>query len=173
MKRFIICVEGAAYFYVGALTIFILGGITRTIEARFGYGYPVEGGLGLEMLMLIGLTVVYYGAFLIAQFGFARLCKRIVELQWFLPASLATGGIVGFVFISELDFLFWLLYRKDMGTIFLSALVVELIFLIINFGIVWRIVNSDKLTLRNVRMTILLLLAGVALLALGVPLLFE
>jgi hypothetical protein len=99
-------------------------------------------------------------------------CKQILESIYFFPASLASGIMVGFVFASGLDFLFWILYQNDMGTIFLSALVAELLFMLVHFAIVVRIVRNDRLTFRIVRIVALLLVAGVVLLALGVPLLF-
>lgn len=132
-----------------------------------------EEGVSIEILTLLIFSVAYYGAFVLVQGGLSRLCKQILEPHYFLPAALAAGMGVGFVFISGLDFLFWLLYQKDMGTIFISALVLEIIFLMMNLGIVWRTANTDKLSFQRVRMTILLLVTAVALVVLAIPLLFE
>ena len=38
-----------------------------------------------------------------------------------------TGVAVSFTFVGELDFRFWFVYKKDMGTILPSALIVEMI----------------------------------------------
>ena len=130
--------EGASYFYGGTLLILILDYSARVAGSRFGYNFAPEVGLGPEILLMLGVTVVYYSVFLIIQFGLSRFHRPILDARYLLPASFAAGIAVGFTFIRDFDFLFWILYQKDLGTIFASVLAVEILFLLINFAIVWR-----------------------------------
>jgi hypothetical protein len=161
--------EGAIYFYVGALLILVLDYVARSTGYQFGYNYAPEGGPGLGMSVLLLFTVAYYGTFLAVQHGLSRLCKQILELQYLLPASLAAGVVVSFSFLSDLDFLFWLVYRKDMGTIFLSVLVIEIVFLLMNAGIVWRIVRAERISASYVRVAILILVFIALLIVFWLP----
>ena len=151
-------VEGATYFYFGAVLILALDYIARSLGYRFGYNHAPEVGPGIGMLALLFLSVAYYGVFVVVQHGLSRFCRPVLDRQYLLPASLAVGVIVSFSFVSSLDFLFWLLYRKDMGTIFLSVLVIELLFLLINHAIVWRVVMAERLPAPYVRMAVLALI---------------
>ena len=130
--------EGALYFYGGALLILVLSYSVRISEYRYGYDFAPEVGLGSEMLILIGVALVYHGIFLAIQRGLSRFQRRLLDPEYLLPASLYTGVAVSFTFVAELDFLFWFVYKKDMGTILPSALIVEIMLLLINFAIVWR-----------------------------------
>jgi hypothetical protein len=130
--------EGALYFYGGALLILMLSYSVRISEYRFGYDFAPEVGLGSEMLILVGVTLAYYGIFLAIQGGLSRFQRQLLDPRYLLPTSFFTGIAVSFTFVSELDFLFWLVYKKDMGTILPSVLVVEIVLLLINFAIVWR-----------------------------------
>jgi hypothetical protein len=130
--------EEAVCFYIGALVILVLDYTARVTGARLGYNFAAEVGLGPEMLFLVGVTLVYYGIFLAIQGVLSRFRRQLLENRYLLPTSFFTGIVVSFTFISELDFLFWFVYKKDMGTILPSVLVVEIMVLLINFAIVWR-----------------------------------
>lgn len=130
--------EGASYFYGGTLLILLLDYSARVTGSRFGYNFAPEVGLGPEILLMFGVTVVYYSLFLMIQFGLSRCHRPILDARNFLPASFAAGIAVGFTFIMDFDFLFWIFYQKDLGTIFGSVLAVEILFLLINFAIIWR-----------------------------------
>jgi hypothetical protein len=64
--------------------------------------------------------------------------RALLERQYLLPAALLVGAIVAYTFLYDLDFLFGLVHEKGNGTIFLSVIAVELLFLLAHAAIVCR-----------------------------------
>jgi hypothetical protein len=83
--------------------------------------------------------MAYYFTFLLIQYGLSRFHKQILDARYLLPAPFDAGIAVGFTFVKDFGFLFWILYRKDMGTILRSVLAVEILLALINFTIVRRV----------------------------------
>jgi hypothetical protein len=164
---------GAAYFYIGTFVVLVLADTTQLIEYQLGYGHRPEVGMDFGMLALLAGTIVYYGVFLMVQYGLSRFCSAILEPQYLLPASFAAGMVASFAFFSELDFLVWILYQRDMGTIFLSVFLIELLFLLLNFAIIWRVVNGKKTRASQKLITFLAIILAVILIVYGLPLLIE
>jgi hypothetical protein len=165
-------IYGAAYFYAGTFVVLALADTTQLIEYQLGYGHRPEVGMDLGMLALLVGTIVYYGVFLMVQYGLSRFCSAILEPQYLLPASFAAGMVASFAFVSELDFLVWILYQRDMGTIFLSVFLIELLFLLLNFAIICR-VNGKKMRASQKLITFLAIILAVILIVYGLPLLIE
>jgi hypothetical protein len=135
-------IEGALYFYFGGLIIGLIAFATQSIKFKYGYAYLPEGGVGLLMLGLIPLSIVYYITFLVVHFGLSRLRKEVLAPSYFLPLSFITGLVVGLTFTNEeVDFLIWISYGRDSTTL-LSTLAIEILALLVTFGIIWRTINS-------------------------------
>jgi hypothetical protein len=86
----------------------------------------------------MGVALADYSIFLMIQGGLSRFQRQLVDPRYLLPIAFFMGIAVSFTFVGELDFLFWFVYKKDMGTILPSALAVEIMLLLINFAIAWR-----------------------------------
>jgi hypothetical protein len=132
-------VEAAAYFYAGTVLVVTLGYISRVAASRFGYNFYPEVGLGSEVLLMVGVTVVYYAVFLLVQSGLSRWCRQILDVRYLFPAAFAAGIVVAFTLITELDFIAAIFYQRSIETIFLSGVVIEILFLFSNFAIAWRL----------------------------------
>jgi hypothetical protein len=141
-----------------AFLILILQYFNWVLEARSGYNIGPEVGLDLMVLFHFVAFIPFYGAFILIEYALSRLNSEILRPQFLLTASLATGAIVSYTFLFDLDFLFWLVYQKGAGTIFLSVIAVELLFLLMNYAVVWRIVNGSA-TRRQIRIGIFVLAA--------------
>lgn len=165
-------IQGAIYFFSGMLSVTVLDYVVRYAQYRAG-GSPREGDLLTEVLVLILLTLVYYGFLLLVIYGLSLYKKRVLERAYLLPLSLAAGVVTAFVFQSNADFLFWLVYREDMGTIFLSAFIIELVFLLMNFVGVIRLASSERNHRQNIGLHLVLFLSVVILLIFGLPLVFN
>ena len=161
-------IEGCVYFFVGGLPILVLEYVAWITNHRI-----FEGGVSAGILATLICSVVYYGFFVLMQGFLSRWCKLILEPQHFLPAALTSGILISFVLARKLDFLFWTLDGKEGDTIFASALVLEMLFLVMNCGIMWRVANAQKVNFRLISRIIVLLAATVALILIGLPPFFE
>jgi hypothetical protein len=130
-----------------------------------------EVGLDLAALAHLIAFLPYYGTFALIEYGLSRFNRVILEPQFLLPLSLSTGAIVSYTFLFDLDFLFWLLYDRSPGTTVLSVIVIELLFLLLNFVVVWKIVNQSTITRRQMRICILLVVALLVLITYSLQLL--
>jgi hypothetical protein len=134
--------EGACYFYAGAFLILSLQYLAWVLESRSGYEIGPEVGLDLAMLFNFFAFIPYYCAFMLIEYGLSWYHRALLERQFLLPVAFLVGAIVAYTFLYDLDFLFGLVYEKGNGTIFLSVIAVELLFLLAHAAIVWRISRS-------------------------------
>jgi hypothetical protein len=139
-------IEGGLYFYSGGLLVGVLAYLTQVIKFEYGHGYLPEGGIGLMMLGLIPLMLVYYGVFLAVQSCLSRYSKLVLASDQFLSLTFIIGLVVGLAFTNEnVDFAIWISYGQDTGsTIFLSVFLIEIVSILITYGITWRAVARKK-----------------------------
>jgi hypothetical protein len=169
--QFIKFVEAAAYFYIGAFLVLSLQYFDAVLGSRFGYEIGPEVGLDLAAIAHLIAFLPYYGAFVLIEYGLSRFNKAILGRQFLLPVSLATGAIVSYTFLYNLDFLFWLVYERNTGTIVLSVIAIELLFLLMNFAVAWRIINESTITKKQNRIYIFLVAAALVIITYGLQLL--
>jgi hypothetical protein len=65
--------------------------------------------------------------------------------KYLWPLSFASGFIVTSILIADWDFLTWILYQRHGGTIYLSALVTELLLLLLTFEITLRALKRGEI----------------------------
>jgi hypothetical protein len=167
--------ESALWFYVGLVFVGILRYTVDLLRFVFRDGPGPEGANLLLLLALFAaMAIPYYGVFVATQHALAKVCKPVLDRNYFLPVSLSAGAVVCFVFAGELDFLFWMFYHQTpaMGTIFPSALIVEVLFLLLNFAIVSRMEMTDSRSRRASRLALILIFASLLLLVMSWPLLY-
>ena len=165
--------ETAIWFYVGFAFVGILTDTVDLLQFVFGEGPRPEGDLLLLLALLAAMAIPYYGVLVATQHALAKICKPVLDRNYFLLVSLSAGAVVSFVFAGELDFLFWMFYYQTpaMGTIFPSALIVEVLFLLLNFAIVSRMELTDSRSRRASRLALILIFASLLLLVMSWPLL--
>jgi hypothetical protein len=166
--------ESALWFYIGLVFVGILTGTVDQLRFVFGEGSRPDGDLFLMLAFFLVIAIPYYTVFVATQHALAKVCRQLLDKNYLLPVSLSAGAVVSFVFASELDLLFWLFYQRmpAMGTIFPSALVVEVIFLLLNFAIVSRAELADSTSRRSSRLALILIFSSLLLLIMSWPLFY-
>jgi hypothetical protein len=162
-------IEGFICFYIGLLLISVLSYASQFLNFYFGKATAPEVGMTILVFFLFMLAIVYYGIMLLVQKALSISLKSILDPVYLFPLAFMTGGIVGLIYLSELDLFSFLFYQQNHGVSFITTGLVEILFLLITFVIIKYVENRESMSKKNVHLLILLLLTLFTLLTLDFP----